>query len=397
MRALLISGFGTSINVDKRKLMITNKLENTKLEFYPNQIPYDNVIIDGNYGMITFEAIRWLMKHDISLTTLNWNGNLLSVTLPKEPNSGKLRVKQYQKYLDNSEKRKIALSVLDEKVKKSLDLLSKLSDYYDFLDKVTLSTSFNKITMKFKGSPDLLAYEGNIAILYWGELQKVFNKLYPSFNFTNRNGRRHSWNTNASDEINALLNYGYAILEAEVKKAINSIGLDPSIAYLHELDDGRASLVYDIQELYRWLVDLSVIQLLEEKKLNKSDFIVTENYNIRLRESAAKMLIDQIVLNFNKAANYKGKMHSYRFILLDNVRMLANYVIGTNKALDFKIPEVQIRRDDNLELRDRISNMMPEERRELGLRRNTLWYMQRNIRDGKKIKIYKKVELKIHR
>lgn len=99
---------------------------------------------------------------------------------------------------------------------------------------------------------------------------------------------------NASDEINALLNYGYAILESEIRKGINAIGLDSSIGFLHELKDGRSSLVYDLQELGRWLIDLSVIQLLEEKKLKKSDFIVTENYNIRLRESTAKALIEKV-------------------------------------------------------------------------------------------------------
>ncbi len=133
-----------------------------------------------------------------------------------------------------------------------------------------------------------------MAIAYWHEIGKVFNKLYPEFRFTDRNGRRHSWNMNASDEINALLNYGYAILESEIRKGINAIGLDSSIGFLHELKDGRSSLVYDLQELGRWLIDLSVIQLLEEKKLKKSDFIVTENYNIRLRESTAKALIEKV-------------------------------------------------------------------------------------------------------
>ncbi|MEM0106857.1 MAG: CRISPR-associated endonuclease Cas1, partial [Candidatus Micrarchaeaceae archaeon] len=47
-------------------------------------------------------------------------------------------------------------------------------------------------------------------------------------------------------------------------------------------------MVCNVQELYRRLVDLSVIQLLEEKKLKKTDFIVTENYNIRLRENTVK-------------------------------------------------------------------------------------------------------------
>ena len=63
--------------------------------------------------------------------------------------------------------------------------------------------------------------------------------------------------------------------------------------------------VYDLQELYRWVVDLSVLQLLEEKKLKKSDFVVTEDYHIRLREKTARMLIDKIRLNMNARVQYK--------------------------------------------------------------------------------------------
>jgi len=66
------------------------------------------------------------------------------------------------------------------------------------------------------------------------------------------------------------LNYGYAILESEIRKSINSIGLDYSIGFLHEINQSRTPLVYDIQELFRWLIDVSVIQFLEEKKINKS-------------------------------------------------------------------------------------------------------------------------------
>ena len=112
---------------------------------------------------------------------------------------------------------------------------------------------------------------------------------------------------NAADEINALLNYGYAILESQTRKAINSIGLDLAVGYLHETAAGKTPLVYDVQELGRWLIDLSVIQLLEEKRLTKSDFITTENYHIRLKPDTAKMLIEKIRLNFDKKASYKDK------------------------------------------------------------------------------------------
>lgn len=68
----------------------------------------------------------------------------------------------------------------------------------------------------------------------------------------------------------------------------------------------KTPLVYDMQELFRWIVDLSVIQLLEEKTLKKSDFIATENYHIKLREKAAEMLIEKISFNFNKKVSYNS-------------------------------------------------------------------------------------------
>ncbi len=89
MNPLLITGFGTNINVDKRRLIIDNKLENKHYEFYPHQIPHDTIVLDGHSGNISFDALRWLIKHDVSLAMLNWNGNLLSVSLPKEPASAK--------------------------------------------------------------------------------------------------------------------------------------------------------------------------------------------------------------------------------------------------------------------------------------------------------------------
>lgn len=387
MNPLLISGFGNYISVDKRRLVIINKLDKYKFEFYPHQIPYDSIIVDGHTGNITFEAVRFLIKHDVSLIFLNWDGNLLSAVLPKEPASANLKIRQYAAYSDPNKKRNIAETIVKEKVKHSLNLLNELSKYYPDVKPAT----FKERVI----NEHLLTYEGNMAIANWNELSKVFNKLYPEFRFTDRNGRRHSWNMNASDEINALLNYGYAILESEVRRDINAVGLDSSIGFLHELKDGRASLVYDLQELYRWLVDLSVIQLLEDKKLKKPDFITTENYHIRLKERTAKMLIEKIKLNFNARVPYNGKYYSYQNILYENIRVLSNYILDKDIRLTFDIPKMEFNRTDNTEIRDRIANMTPEERRRLGIKRNTLWYMKKNIKEGKRIKIYDKVMEKL--
>lgn len=271
----------------------------------------------------------------------------------------------------------------------------KLAGYYPVLDRNSITESFEATRKAFGNRPDLLTYEGNIAILYWAELRKVFTALYPTFNFTNRNGRRHSWNMNASDEVNALLNYGYAILEAEVMRAINSVGLESSVGFLHDLKDFRYSLCWDLIEPFRVIVDLAVLQLLEEKKLKKADFLVTEGYNLRLKPATAQALGEKIRIGLNKSVPYKGKNHSYGNILIDQARELASYILGNVKSLVFNVPKIQLGRVDDIGLRDRILSITPEERSRLDLRRNTLWYIQKNIRGGKRVKIYDKIRQKL--
>jgi CRISPR-associated protein Cas1 len=226
---------------------------------------------------------------------LNWNGQLLANVMPEQPKSGKLRIKQYQKYLDSTCRFDIALKIVQTKVEHSMNLLEELSRFYESVDIVSIRKTVEKQDLQLlqimknsekqdisKSIKQLMTYEGRIAGIYLENLTKIFNELYPEFNFTGRKNKTNSRNYNASDEINALLNYGYAILESEIRKTINSVGLDYSIGFLHEVNQSRTPLAYDIQELFRWIIDVSVTQLLEEKKIKKSDFIITENYHTRL-------------------------------------------------------------------------------------------------------------------
>lgn len=190
MNPLLVSGFGILIGVDRRRLVIQNRLENTRLEFYPHQIGHDSVIIDGHTGNITFEAIRWLMKHGISITMLNWNGNLLGVTLPQSPKAGRLRVLQYGKYLDQKARYDIAAKIVEQKIAHSYNLLKELSRFYDVLDAKVIEKTFVDEEVNYKQNHAvknvnnlLMLYEGRVATFYWDCVAKVFNKLYPTFHF----------------------------------------------------------------------------------------------------------------------------------------------------------------------------------------------------------------------
>jgi len=93
MNPLLLSGYGISIDVDKAHLIV--KQRESVMEFEPHRISYDYIVIDSHYGSISFEAMRWLSKHDFSIALLNWNGNLLSTTLSQETLNSQLKVKQY--------------------------------------------------------------------------------------------------------------------------------------------------------------------------------------------------------------------------------------------------------------------------------------------------------------
>jgi CRISPR-associated protein Cas1 len=143
--------------------------------------------------------------------------------------------------------------------------------------------------------------------------------------------------------------------------------------------------------LFRWIIDISVIQLLEEKKIKKSDFIITENYHIRLGEDVAKLLIEKINSNFNAKYNHKNsKNYSYQNILQDNLQQLSNFVVDKKKEFDFVIPKIKLNRNDDLELRGRILNMTVEERKELGINKSTLWSIKRNFSGRQSSKMYEK-------
>jgi len=107
-------------------------------------------------------------------------------------------------------------------------------------------------------------------------------------------------------------------------------------------------------------------------------------------------LIDKINSNFNAKYNYKNnKQYSYQIILQDNLQQLANFILEKKEQFDFVIPEMNLNRNNNLELREKILNITSEEMKGLGINKSTLWHIKKNLNEGKTFKIYEKLFLKI--
>jgi len=81
--------------------------------------------------------------------------------------------------------------------------------------------------------------------------------------------------------------------------------------------------------------------------------------------------------------------------MFENIRELSKYITGNSKSLEFTIPDIEIKRNDNSLVRDKIMSIDPEKRKELKINKSTLWYQQKNIKEGKTMKICNKTKVKI--
>lgn len=111
----------------------------------------------------------------------------------------------------------------------------------------------------------LRGLEGAGSAAYFGD----FNQLLNGSDFQFKARRRRP----PTDPVNALLSFGYALLRHDVQGAVNVVGFDPYLGYLHVERYGRPSLALDLMEEFRPLVvDAVVLSALNKRSLLPSDF-----------------------------------------------------------------------------------------------------------------------------
>jgi CRISPR-associated protein Cas1 len=390
MRPLLLSGYGTSLRVSGHILEVSNEEEGRHQTFAAHQLPFDSVVVEGNSGTISFEAARFLAIHDIPVTFLRWDGSVLSTLLPRGPVAGELRLAQFAAHNDPKRRVEIARAILAVKLSKSVDLLRFLSRFYPCDPKTVEAEASRGPT---EGSiSGLMGWEGRTAVAYWSEFSKIVIRLWPESGFVSRKGKGKSWSQSATDPVNAFLNFGYSLLEGRVRHAVNSVGLEPSVGWLHETAASKLPVVYDLQEPFRWLVDLSVAETIAGRQLDrKAHFITTENYHVRLRPRAIGLLSERLSENFNRAVPFGGQRRTFDAILFETTRKLARHLLGQTKRLDFSFPFGAFDGALDTQSAEAILAMTAEERKARGIRANTFHYLKRRAVEGKPVRLYSKV------
>ena len=123
-----------------------------------------------------------------------------------------------------------------------------------------------------KSKDQLRGYEGESASIYFGVFDELILQQKKEFMFQGRNKRP------PLDNVNALLSFVYTLLTNHITSALESVGLDPYVGYLHTDRPGRASLSLDlIEELRAILADRFVLTLINKKIVNGKNFSKKEN------------------------------------------------------------------------------------------------------------------------
>jgi CRISPR-associated protein Cas1 len=93
------------------------------------------------------------------------------------------------------------------------------------------------------------------------------------------------------DRMNCLLSFLYTLLMHDVRSALEGVGLDPAVGFLHRDRPGRPGLALDIMEEFRPVADRLALSLVNRGQLKGRDFVTSEGGAVRMRDEARKTLL----------------------------------------------------------------------------------------------------------
>lgn len=204
-----------------------------------------------------------------------------------------LRRTQYRIADDAEKSCLIAKNMIYGKLYNSAKSLDRtIRDYPMRTDVSKLKISSDKIkdlakdAILVKSLDSLRGIEGVGAASYFGVFNELILNNKDVFFFTERSRRP------PLDELNALLSFGYMLLTHECASALESVGLDAYVGFLHTDRPGRASLALDImEELRPCMCDRFVLTLINNRIVNKDDFNKREDGAVLLNEQGRKMFL----------------------------------------------------------------------------------------------------------
>jgi len=321
-----LKGYGISISLKNSKIILKNgydffSKQQEKEEWFANRLPYEKIIISGK-GYISTEAMSVLSEHNRHVILIDSYGNPVTFCEPVKSSliATSYRIGQYDTFRDKSKCEYLSKQIILAKKESQLKLLKLIGSNVEQLpEQEHLSSK-----------------------IYFQEFPKFIPEKY-DFVSRNQSVIRNSKN-DATDVINGLLNYGYAVLAGEISKFVLGVGLDPYFGFMHRSHTGFQPLVYDLIEPFRWLVDYTVFQIANHndsrKRIRLKEFVHTTEGKVVLDYDLVRRFLEMLERNFQKKrrCNYKfglktkDGLKSVREITIAKMTVtnLVEYCIGKN-------------------------------------------------------------------
>ena len=234
-------------------------------------------------------------ERNISLCYLTPQGKFLARVSGRVKGNVILRQQQYASSRDEQVSLDIARNCILGKVYNARWVLERAVRDHELqidAEQVKTASGFLKQSLEFiqvsQSKDQLRGYEGEAASIYFGVFDQLILQQKRDFAFHGRNKRP------PLDPVNALLSFVYTLLTHTITSALETVGLDPYVGYLHTDRPGRTSLSLDlIEELRAVLADRFVLSLINKKMVSKKNFSKKENGAVLMDDETRRRVLTE--------------------------------------------------------------------------------------------------------
>ncbi len=232
-------------------------------------------------------------ERDVAVSFLSENGRFLARVQGPVSGNVLLRREQYRRADNDETSAEIAKSVLMGKIANCRTVLQRaLRDHENKIDgdklrQVSKLLAGSLQSLKLERSLNSIrGIEGDAAHLYFSVFDHLIISQKEDFIFRQRNRRP------PLDKVNCLLSFLYTLLAHDVRSALESVGLDPSVGFLHRDRPGRPGLALDLMEEFRPVIaDRLALSLINLSKVNKKGFRQAETGAVLMDDDTRKTLL----------------------------------------------------------------------------------------------------------
>lgn len=213
-------------------------------------------------------------ERDVAVSFLTENGRFLAKVQGPVSGNVLLRREQYRRADDPSQTIAIARALLAGKLANSRTVLRRaLRDHGEKIDAGAVEKAAVHVSALLNELDDhttlnvLRGVEGDAARSYFGVFDHLITSAKEDFRFQGRNRRP------PMDRVNCLLSFVYTLLLHDVRSALECVGLDPAVGFLHRDRPGRPGLALDMMEEFRSCIgDRLVLSLINLGQVAEKGF-----------------------------------------------------------------------------------------------------------------------------